>query len=56
MARPFAVSITFSEADRAALVGWTCRPNTAETLELRTRIVVVAAGGDARNTLPPQAA
>ena len=43
MARPFAVSITLSDADRAVLVGWTRRQTTAQALALRARIVLAAA-------------
>ena len=42
MARPFAVSITRSDADRAVLVGWTRRQKTAQALALRARIVLAA--------------
>ena len=43
MARPLAVSITLSDADRAVLVGWTRRRKTAQALALRARIVLAAA-------------
>jgi len=45
MARPFAVAITLSEADRAVLVGWTRRQKTAQALALRARIVLTAGPG-----------
>jgi len=46
MARPFAVSITLSEADRAVVVGWARRQKrqkTAQALARRARIVLAAA-------------
>jgi transposase len=50
MARPFAVSITLSEAERAALVGWARRQKTAQALVLRARIVLAAAKPGTTNT------
>jgi hypothetical protein len=43
MARPFASSITLSEADRAVPVGWTRRQTTAQALALRARVMLAAA-------------
>ena len=50
MARPFAVAITLSEADRATLVSWTRRQQTAQALALRARIVLAAAEPRTTNT------
>ena len=50
MARPFAVSITLSDADRAVLVGWTRRQKTAQAPALRARIVLAAAEPATTNT------
>ena len=50
MARPFAVPITLTNADRATLVGWTRRPKTAQALALRARIVLAAAAPGTTNT------
>ena len=47
MARPLAVSITLSDADRAVLVGWTRRQKTAQALALRARIVSYIAATNA---------
>ena len=44
-ARPFAVSITLGDANRAVPVGWTRRQKTAQALALRARIVLAAADG-----------
>jgi transposase len=51
MARPFAVSITLSDADRAVLVGWTRRQKTAQALALRARIILAAAEPGTTNTV-----
>ena len=45
MARPFAVPITLTEADRAVLLGWSRRPKTAQALALRARSVLYADSG-----------
>jgi len=50
MARPVAVAITLSDADRTTLVGWTRRHTTAQALALRARIVLAAAEPGATNT------
>lgn len=50
MARPFAVPITLTEADRATLVAWTRRQKTAQALALRARIVLAAAEPGTTNT------
>lgn len=50
MARPFAVPITLSDADRATLLSWTRRPTTAQALALRARIVLAAADPSTTNT------
>jgi FixJ family two-component response regulator len=50
MARPFAVSITLSDADRAVLVGWTRRQKTVQALALRARLVLAAAEPGTTNT------
>src|SRR5215207_5198379 len=54
MARPFAVSITLSEADRAVLVGWARRQKTAQALASRARIVLAAAEPGTTNTVIAQ--
>ncbi len=45
MARPFAVPISLTEADRTVLLGWSRRPKTAQALALRARIVLGADSG-----------
>jgi transposase len=50
MARPHAVAIELSEADRAVLLGWTRRRKTAQALALRARIVLACADSGATNT------
>lgn len=50
MARPFAVPITLTDADREMLLGWSRRPKTAQALALRARIVLAAAEPDLTNT------
>src|SRR6188474_1652259 len=43
MARPFAIPITLSAADRVVLTSWSRRPTTAQALAVRARIVLLAA-------------
>jgi transposase len=50
MARPHAVAVELSQADRAVLLGWTRRRKTAQALALRARIVLACADSAATNT------
>jgi transposase len=50
MARPHAVAIELSEADRAVLLNWTRRRKTAQALALRARIVLACAEPAVTNT------
>jgi transposase len=50
MARPFAVPITLSDAERATLLSWTRRQKTAQALARRARIVLAAAEPGTTNT------
>ena len=49
MARPHAVAIELSEADRAVLLNWSRRRKTAQALALRARIVLACADSPATN-------
>lgn len=50
MARPHAVAITLSEADRVELQGRARRRKTAQAQALRSRIVLACAEPQATNT------
>ena len=50
MARPHAVVISVSEADRTVLQNWARRRKTAQALALRARIVLTCAEPAATNT------
>ena len=50
MARPHAVAIELSDADRAVLRNWARRRKTAQALALRARIVLACAEPAATNT------